>query len=200
MLIININIYGIIKVINLHIMSKVLGTYNLGLIVKGSFPITQFFDTKEVDYNGDGVPDRHGGLDLACPVGTPIYAPLLAEVVQIGTNFENTYAEGRVTFGGFVKLKITKSAGTVEYLILGHLSSVAVAVGTKVAKGDVLGATGNSGFSTGAHLHIEWRNAKQEKLDPLPRLRQIAKTLKLQGDAVEKKITLTKETANKSYC
>lgn len=84
----------------------------------------------------------HSGLDLASKIGTPIYAP----------------ADGKVTsvslFSGLGKMIILDHGYglTTRY---GHLSSYEVKVGQTVKRGDLIAKVGNTGYSTGPHLHYE---------------------------------------------
>ena len=87
----------------------------------------------------------HQGVDFAADSGTPIHAVTGGTVVQAGDAGD-----------GYGKLVRVKSGNTETYY--GHQSSIAVAVGDEVAPGDVLGAVGNTGNSTGPHLHFEVRN------------------------------------------
>lgn len=88
-----------------------------------------------------GVPTFHSGLDLAAPRGTPVRAA----------------ADGTVTFSGR-----RGAAGNLVEILHGdgsrtryaHLEKAAVAVGATVRAGEVLGAVGSSGRSTGPHLHF----------------------------------------------
>lgn len=87
---------------------------------------------------------NHDGLDIAAPVGTPVKAADGGEVIFAGTS------------GGYGKMiRIDHGAGFVTYY--GHLSKINVKVGEKVYKGQVIGAVGNTGNSTGPHLHFEIR-------------------------------------------
>lgn len=84
----------------------------------------------------------HGGIDIAAPVGTPIYAA----------------ADGKVTYVGWKKgygkvLKIDHGGGIET--IYGHTSTVKVEEGQEISQGDVIALIGNTGRSTGAHLHYE---------------------------------------------
>ncbi len=81
----------------------------------------------------------HDGLDFALPVGTPVLAVDDGVVIQAG--------EG--DYGLTVAIKHTWG---ISYY--GHLSQVSVLSGQEVKKGDEIGLSGNTGLSTGPHLHI----------------------------------------------
>lgn len=86
----------------------------------------------------------HNGTDFAAPIGTPIYAP----------------ADGVVTFAGwssgYGRLTKIQHAFGIETRY-GHQSRIRVEVGQRVSRGDHIGDIGNSGRSTGPHLHYEVR-------------------------------------------
>ncbi|HET8614495.1 MAG TPA: M23 family metallopeptidase [Actinomycetales bacterium] len=84
----------------------------------------------------------HAGDDLAAPVGTRIGSLSSGTVIFAGT--ESGYGN---------KVEVRHWDGTVSWY--GHMSSIAVKVGDKVAPGDKLGEVGNTGHSTGPHLHLE---------------------------------------------
>lgn len=87
---------------------------------------------------------RHTGIDIAAPYGSAVKASDGGTVIWVGYE------------GGYGKLiKIDHGANFVSYY--GHLSSYKVKVGQKVYKGQVIGAVGNTGNSTGPHLHFEIR-------------------------------------------
>lgn len=95
----------------------------------------------------------HEGIDMAAPVGTPIYAT----------------AEGTVIFAGRQSgygnlIKIQHELGTETRF--GHLSKIQVKVGQKVSRGSLIGAMGNTGRSTGSHLHYEVR-VKGKAVNPM---------------------------------
>jgi murein DD-endopeptidase MepM/ murein hydrolase activator NlpD len=101
----------------------------------------------------------HPGEDFACAVGTPIMAMSLGKVTFAGPS------------GGYGnKIEITYWDGTVSWY--GHLSVIKTKVGDEVMPGDVVGLSGNTGYSTGPHLHLEI-HAKDgaPAIDPLPWLR-----------------------------
>ncbi|AOZ69714.1 peptidase M23 [Rhodobacter xanthinilyticus] len=86
----------------------------------------------------------HAGVDLAGSVGTPITAPADGTV---------TAAEWESGYGNVVKIRHDFGISTVY----GHLSKIRVSVGQKVSRGDRIGDMGNTGRSTGPHLHYEIR-------------------------------------------
>lgn len=96
----------------------------------------------------------HKGVDLAAPVGTPIYAT----------------ADGTVSraswFSGY-GLYIAVEHGGEMQTRYAHLSRLNVADGQRVRKGDVIGYVGSTGNSTGPHLHYEVR-ISGEAVNPLP--------------------------------
>jgi len=82
----------------------------------------------------------HNGLDIAGPWKTPIIAPADGRVVQVGKNR---------FLGNYVRLRHSDEYVTVY----GHMASAAVKRGQAVKRGDVIGYMGNTGRSTGTHLH-----------------------------------------------
>lgn len=93
-------------------------------------------------YNGSPYTSYHSGVDFRAPGGTPVYAPAGATVVL---------AEPLTVRGNAVILDHGWGVLTGYW----HLSSMAVEVGQQIAPGDVIGRVGNTGLSTGAHLHWE---------------------------------------------
>lgn len=85
---------------------------------------------------------RHKGIDIATRPGTPVIAPAGGVV---------SYSRFNGGFGKFVKLN--HGYGFVTHY--GHLSKAAVKVGQKVKRGEIIGYVGNTGLSTGPHLHYE---------------------------------------------
>lgn len=101
------------------------------------FPITSVFGDK----TARGTP--HTGIDLAMPVGTPIRAFCDGTVDKV-TDY------GRQNLGRGV---IVRTHDGTRY-IYGHLDRVEVREGQAVHPGDELGLSGNTGNSTGPHLHF----------------------------------------------
>lgn len=87
----------------------------------------------------------HAGLDFAMPIGTPIYATANGVVLSAGI---------QPGYGHMVEIRHNFGFGT-RY---GHLNGkYAVKQGDFVRKGDIIAYSGNSGLSTGPHLHYEIR-------------------------------------------
>lgn len=86
----------------------------------------------------------HEGIDLAAPIGTSVTAADGGVVVWVGT--KGTYGK---------MIQIDHGGGYVTYY--GHLSKYSVSYGDKVYKGQKIGSVGNTGRSTGPHLHFEIR-------------------------------------------
>jgi len=90
----------------------------------------------------------HSGVDIASPIGTPVFASNSGVVVAARWENPNNPKQG---YGQFVQLKHEDGTQTVY----AHLSQIAVRQGDKVEKGIQIAKTGNTGSSTGPHLHYE---------------------------------------------
>jgi len=106
------------------------------------------------DYYGPRWGRMHNGIDLNASIGSPLYA------VGAGTV---TFAGPQGSYGNHIE--ITLDDGTV--VTYSHLSSIGASVGQSVAAGEYIGAAGNTGNSTGPHLHFEVRIGGSFT-DPLP--------------------------------
>lgn len=101
-----------------------------------------------INHNGitRGVGRGHDGIDYRADVGTPVRAAADGRVIEITGGWG----------GGFGNSVLIDHGGglTTRYA---HLSNSSVSVGDTVDQGDQVGRSGNSGFSTGPHLHFETR-------------------------------------------
>lgn len=91
-----------------------------------------------------GQSNMHAGLDLAAAPGSPVYAP--ADGVVIFASYDESYGK---------LVSIDHGYGVTTRF--GHNSQIYVHVGQRVNKWDVIAAVGNTGRSTGPHLHYEVR-------------------------------------------
>ena len=100
----------------------------------------------------------HAGIDIAAGVGAPIYAAAVGTVTSAGSE------------GGYGRaVRILHGDGTTT--VYGHMSRLLVSSGERVAAGQQIGKEGNTGQSTGPHLHFEVR-IDGSPVDPLSWLRK----------------------------
>ena len=92
----------------------------------------------------------HFGLDIACKLGTPIYAS--EDGVIDKTGWSTGYGK-----------RIIVSHGNSLSTLYAHLTTIYVQPGEAVNRGDVIGAMGSTGWSTGSHLHYEVRVSGSKK-------------------------------------
>lgn len=90
-----------------------------------------------------GNPQWHHGQDFACPVGTPVYATGAGTVIAAGWNSGG--------FGNYVVI----DHGYGYRTTYGHLSAVKVSNGDHVKRAALIGLSGNTGISSGPHLHYQ---------------------------------------------
>ena len=98
----------------------------------------------------------HNGVDIAVPVGTPVVAVRCATVHHIGNNALN---------GIYMRMR----CDTGYEIVYAHLSEVLVELNESVYQGQRVALSGNTGQSTGPHLHFGLSRNGQ-RLDPLPRV------------------------------
>jgi murein DD-endopeptidase MepM/ murein hydrolase activator NlpD len=87
--------------------------------------------------------DMHQGLDMAAPVGTPVFAPAAGLVLSADWS------------GNGYGMMITVDHGYGLTTRYAHLSEILVSAGDEIEKGALIAKVGNTGRSTGPHLHFE---------------------------------------------
>ena len=108
------------------------------------WPVKGFF-TDRYGYRKDpftGLRDFHSGIDISAKRGTPIFAPADGIISKVGKS------KG---LGNTVVISHLNNMQT-RY---GHMQEILVKKGQSVKRGDVIGTVGNTGRSTGPHLHFE---------------------------------------------
>jgi murein DD-endopeptidase MepM/ murein hydrolase activator NlpD len=99
----------------------------------------------------------HTGVDFAVKTGTPILA--VADGKIANSNWGKSYGT-----------QLVQDLGDGSFCIYAHLSSASKKIGDTVTKGEVIGLSGNTGNSSGPHLHFERRNnirwSAGQDLDP----------------------------------
>jgi murein DD-endopeptidase MepM/ murein hydrolase activator NlpD len=99
----------------------------------------------------------HKGIDLAAPRGTAVMASHDGKVIYTGKGFKG--------YGKMIMLESPTGWAT----LYGHLDKIIVSEGMTIKQGEVIGALGNTGRSSGPHLHFEIRKL-DGPVDPLPLL------------------------------
>ncbi|MEH6756418.1 MAG: M23 family metallopeptidase [Parasphingorhabdus sp.] len=127
------------------------------LTIPSRKPVENFKLTSSYGFRSDpfqGRRARHKGLDMAGPIGTPIYAT--ADGIVGRSQWVNGY-------GNYIEI----NHGNEIQTRYGHMSRLNVAANTRVKSGDLIGFMGSTGRSTGSHLHYEVRIAG-EAVNPIP--------------------------------
>lgn len=119
----------------------------------------------EVSQSHTNLSTHHAGnrfaLDFAMPVGTPVHAARAGRVVSVYQDSDRRSLQGEASAN---HVWILHSDGTIgKYLHLDH-RSVRVAELQDVAAGELIGLSGNTGFSTGEHLHFSVSALQDETL------------------------------------
>lgn len=103
----------------------------------------------------------HNGTDFRASVGTPVKA--MADGVVAGRGDTDIQC-GSVSFGRFILIKYNNGLAST----FGHLSLIKANTGDIVARGDIVGYSGNTGYSTGPHLHVSLYARDAVDLKTLP--------------------------------
>lgn len=114
--------------------------------------VTQWFGNKlylerngkKIDFYGQWGMKGHNGIDYGCPIGTPVFAMASGQILEAG------YNQG---YGNYVRQYIV-GLGEIVY---GHFNELCVKKGDYVEVGMKIALSGNSGASTGPHLHVGYR-------------------------------------------
>ncbi|MFA5290953.1 MAG: M23 family metallopeptidase, partial [Candidatus Paceibacterota bacterium] len=107
------------------------------------FGNTDFAQSHQAVYNGKG----HNGIDLAASIGSQVYSAEDGQVAGIGDTDKTCLG---ASFGKWVLIKHNNGLST----LYAHLSSIKVGSGQSVKRGEVIALSGNTGYSTGPHLHF----------------------------------------------
>jgi murein DD-endopeptidase MepM/ murein hydrolase activator NlpD len=117
---------------------RILATLPTRWPVRGA--VNSEFGNRQSPWNDDK--EFHSGLDIRANGGTPVYAPAAGTVVHAGAAAD---------YGTAIVLEHGQDIRT----LYGHLSKLNVQPGQRVTRGTVIGFTGNTGRSSGPHLHYE---------------------------------------------
>jgi murein DD-endopeptidase MepM/ murein hydrolase activator NlpD len=131
---------------------KAAGARRAALVHSWRLPITNPVKTSGFGFRWGRL---HAGEDFAVSTGTPLASMSTGTVKFAGV--ESGY-------GNLVQIRYWD--GTVSYFA--HMSTISVNVGEAVAPGEIVGRSGNTGHSTGPHLHLEIHPSGGPAIDPLP--------------------------------
>jgi murein DD-endopeptidase MepM/ murein hydrolase activator NlpD len=109
-----------------------------------SWPLDSIFITSSYGLRNDGF---HYGVDFRARTPLPVYA--MADGVIAGVGNTDIECAG-VSFGRFILIKYDNGLAST----FGHLSLIKVSTGQRVRREELVGYTGNTGYSTGPHLHV----------------------------------------------
>lgn len=144
---------GKLELAALHSMSQHIP---FGTVFDRPYRISSRFGTRNIK-NHPGASKNHKGIDFPVMTGTAIYAPAdgYAEVVRPSKSKKGS--------GNFIRLE----HGFGFESSYSHLSKFTVKSGDFVQKGDLIGYSGNTGYTTGPHLHYEIKY-RGRHIDPAP--------------------------------
>jgi murein DD-endopeptidase MepM/ murein hydrolase activator NlpD len=109
-------------------------------------------------YGGVFFANAHTGIDIPAPKGTPVLAAGTGEVIWAGYGLSFLSQEYRDSYGIAVAIKHDFGyQGQMVYSVYAHMDSTTVVQGQRVETGDVIGVVGETGETTGPHLHFEVR-------------------------------------------
>jgi murein DD-endopeptidase MepM/ murein hydrolase activator NlpD len=110
----------------------------------GTGRISQHYGEKSSLYRGK----PHNGMDIATPIGTPVYAAADGVVSAAYNNDQS--ATRKYQYGKYVLIRHGNNLST----LYGHLSKQFVSAGEVVKRGQLIGYSGTTGYSTGPHVHF----------------------------------------------
>ena len=100
----------------------------------------------------------HTGMAIAVDIGTPVLSAASGTVLWTGIGLFNNYENADDPYGVAIAIRHDFGhEGQRLYTVYAHLSESQVVKGQRVETGDVIGLSGNTGFSSGPHLHFEVR-------------------------------------------
>lgn len=134
-------------------------------------PVSKYTLSATFGKGGSMWSHKHSGQDFAVPVGTPVDAVSAGTVVKAGPNGGG---DGPA-YGNAIVIKHANNT----YSQYAHLSKIQVRVGEKVTKGEQIALSGNTGNSSGPHLHFEIRTTPNygSAVNPVSFLRTVGVTI-----------------------
>jgi murein DD-endopeptidase MepM/ murein hydrolase activator NlpD len=111
---------------------------------------------------------NHYAVDFVAPIGTPVFAARDGTVMQVESDFDKAGLNAEKYGGRANYVRIVHDDGTMA--LYAHLreGGVLVRVGQRVAKGQEIGLSGNTGFTSGPHLHFAVQVNRDMRLVSIP--------------------------------
>lgn len=142
---------------NLHVLQSYIQTekpFSTPSLIPTEGFISSSFGSRLSPFTS--LPDFHQGIDISGNYGTPVIATAQGKISMAGY------------FGSFGQtIQITHENGITT--LFGHLAKIYVKLGDEVVRGQKIGLMGNTGMSTGPHLHYEVR-INEQPVNPKPYL------------------------------
>ncbi|MEA3334614.1 MAG: M23 family metallopeptidase [Chloroflexota bacterium] len=120
----------------------------------------------------------HQGVDIANPLGTPLFAPADGTVIFAGPDSDQAVGPTTNFFGNTIVILLDRDYGDQYlYVLFGHLNSISIELGQWVSRGQQIGEIGMTGIALGPHVHVEVRVGENDFtstrnaeywLEPLP--------------------------------
>ncbi len=107
--------------------------------IRASYYITSNYGWRNNPFSGNRT--FHNGVDMACPTGTSVYATMAGDVIATGYS---------PTYGNYVKIRHHSGYESMY----AHMSQILTSAGSYVTSKTCIGLVGNTGKSTGPHLHF----------------------------------------------
>jgi murein DD-endopeptidase MepM/ murein hydrolase activator NlpD len=117
--------------------------------VKSDSCVTQFYGATEFAKKAYGT-GFHTGVDFRAPTGDPIFAVYDGVATVVDNNDFGPYTGEKRQYGKYIIIEHDNNLSS----LYAHLSVQKVSEGQEVKRGDIIGWSGNTGYSFGAHLHF----------------------------------------------
>lgn len=125
-------------------------SYITKLPFEGRIKITYPYGVKDANYASG----YHQGIDMVGLDKKEVYA--IGSGIVSYAGWENS-SNSKQGFGKYVSVKCDETSNGFKKIFFAHLNSINVSIGQKVGNATILGIMGSTGFSTGAHTHVEIR-------------------------------------------